>query len=256
MMMSDLRLILPGGETIVASEQIMPDATTTAIVLHGFFSNRQSLNAKAAVDGFVQHGMNVIAPDFYGRGDSDGAFGDLTVAKAVETVASVIAHIRQTDPAQKIILTGGSFGGLVAMHVTAQFRNDIKLLILRAPVSDWKAVWDKDLTPQQFAQWDRDGSFTAPMPWGQTVTFCRALYDEMMQGTVYADIAPAISIPTLIVHGTADDVVPLEQSERLNNIIKNSDLIILDGADHGFENPDHLAAYQAAIVTFLAAQQT
>lgn len=250
-MMSELRLSSASGETIVASDYNVPDAKAIAIVLHGFFSSRKSPNAKAAVDGFMQQGINVIAPDFYGRGDSEGSFGDLTIAKAVDTVKAVIAHIKQSDPGRMIILTGGSFGGLVAMHVAAQFKDDIKLLILRAPVSDWKAVWDKDLTPEQFAQWDRDGSFTAPMPWGQTVTFCRELYDEMIQGDVYTEIAPAIAIPTLIVHGTADDVVPLVQSEKLNNVINNSKLIVLDGADHGFENPDHLTAYQGYIVSFL-----
>lgn len=256
MTMPDIRLVLANGETIVATEHNVESATTTALILHGYFSTRQSANTQAAITGFAQQGYNVVAPDFYGRGDSDGAFGDLTIAKGVATAAAAVAHITQRDPAQRIILIGGSFGGLVAMQIAAQFADSIALLILRAPVSDWKAVWDNDLTPDQFALWDRDGSFSAPMPWGETVTFSRAVYDEMLTSTLYQTVAPRITAPTLIVHGTQDDVVPLAQSETLNNVINNSNLIVIEGADHAFSRPDDLAAYQSAVAAFIAAQQT
>ncbi|MCX8200178.1 MAG: alpha/beta fold hydrolase, partial [Candidatus Micrarchaeota archaeon] len=42
----------------------------------------------------------------------------------------------------------------------------------------------------------------------------------------------SIEIPTLILHGTNDTVVPLKQSEELAHTLKNVHLIRVNGASH------------------------
>ncbi len=46
--------------------------------------------------------------------------------------------------------------------------------------------------------------------------------------------AGMISIPTLIIHGDADDVVPIEQSKKTLALIKDCKLEIIQGAGHDF----------------------
>ena len=65
--------------------------------------------------------------------------------------------------------------------------------------------------------------------------------------TAHAD---ARSAPTLIVHGTADDIVPLDQSRRLRNALAGAGaevgIVELDGEGHHFlERPDVLLEIMA-----------
>ena len=252
-MMTETVIRLKDGAQIVATCHDHPDATTTAIILHGFYSSRQSGNVIAALDSFAAMGLSAIAPDLYGRGDSDGAFGDLTLAKGVDTVSAIIKQIKQRDSTQTIVLTGGSFGGLIALHAAAQLP-DIALLILRAPVSNWRAVWRDWVTPDEMAAWDQTGVHHGHLPDGRAVTFGRAFYDEIMRDNIYTDVAPSLTVPTLIVHGTADETVPLAQSEMLHSVIADSTTITIPGADHQFKNPEHLKIYQTILQDFIAAR--
>ena len=49
------------------------------------------------------------------------------------------------------------------------------------------------------------------------------------------DVAEKITIPTLIVHGDADTIVPIEQSRKTAKLIPNCKLIEMPGEDHGFD---------------------
>ena len=41
-----------------------------------------------------------------------------------------------------------------------------------------------------------------------------------------------ISIPTLVIHGSKDAIIPLKNSENLVNVIPNSELVVIEGAGH------------------------
>ena len=239
------------GYQLAITEQVVPGADTTAIILHGFMSHRQSNNAKAGAQSFNAMGISTLRPDFYGRGESDGAFGDLTIAKGVENVQACLAHIRQRDKAQKIILTGGSYGGLIALHAAAELGDQLSCLILRAPVSDWRACWAAEWTPDNISSWQDKGYYDGALPDGRTVRFGIETFYDLRDDDVYGKIAPRISVPVLIGHGNQDETVPLTQSERLSVMLADSKLVVLNGADHGFSDPVHVAAFQAEIEKFL-----
>ena len=48
------------------------------------------------------------------------------------------------------------------------------------------------------------------------------------------DRLPLISVPTLIISGSADRQVPVENSRRLASQIPGAELVILEGMGHGF----------------------
>ncbi len=62
--------------------------------------------------------------------------------------------------------------------------------------------------------------------------------------------------PLLIVHGSADQIIPLEQSETVRDEAANALLVVIDEADHfqpvyGDDRPDVLALGAALLSTFL-----
>ena len=60
-----------------------------------------------------------------------------------------------------------------------------------------------------------------------------------------------ITVPTLVIHGDADAIVPLEGSgARTHAAIPGSELVVLGGAPHGC-NVSHAAEFNAALIDFL-----
>ena len=60
-----------------------------------------------------------------------------------------------------------------------------------------------------------------------------------------------ITIPTLVLHGAADGIVPVEGSgDRTAQQVKNARKVVVDGAPHGM-NVSHAAEFNAALIEFL-----
>jgi pimeloyl-ACP methyl ester carboxylesterase len=61
----------------------------------------------------------------------------------------------------------------------------------------------------------------------------------------------AVTVPTLVIHGDADAIVPLEGSgQRTHRAVAHSQLVILPGAPHGL-NVTHAQAFNDALIAFL-----
>lgn len=61
-----------------------------------------------------------------------------------------------------------------------------------------------------------------------------------------------VSVPTLVVHGDSDAIVPFEVSgQRTHDAVAGSELVVLEGGPHGIF-ASHTAEFNAAIVAFLA----
>lgn len=61
-----------------------------------------------------------------------------------------------------------------------------------------------------------------------------------------------IAVPTLVIHGDGDEVVPLEGSgARTHHAIPGSELHVIQGAPHGV-TISHPADWNAAVIGFLS----
>ena len=58
---------------------------------------------------------------------------------------------------------------------------------------------------------------------------------------------------TLILHGTADDVIPYKNSEAITSMLPNVALVPVLGADHSYKNKEHEAKVIKATIEFLKA---
>jgi non-heme chloroperoxidase len=62
---------------------------------------------------------------------------------------------------------------------------------------------------------------------------------------------PKIDVPTLVIHGDSDAIVPLEVSgQRSAESIPDATLVVVEGAPHGF-NVSHRDEFNAALLDFL-----
>lgn len=70
-------------------------------------------------------------------------------------------------------------------------------------------------------------------------------------GTDFRGDLDAITVPTLVIHGDSDGIVPFEGSgQRTHDAIEGSALVVLEGAPHG-NNVSHAAQFNEALIEFL-----
>ena len=69
--------------------------------------------------------------------------------------------------------------------------------------------------------------------------------------TDFRDDLTKISVPTLVIHGDSDGIVPFDVSgRRAAEAIESSTLVVIEGAPHGF-NATHAEEFNRALLEFL-----
>jgi pimeloyl-ACP methyl ester carboxylesterase len=75
------------------------------------------------------------------------------------------------------------------------------------------------------------------------------------EGEVSRAPLSSIDVPTLVIHGTADPMFPLEHGEALAEEIRGAQLLRLDGAGHGVERADWNTIARAILAQTTAAAE-
>lgn len=74
---------------------------------------------------------------------------------------------------------------------------------------------------------------------------------ESFATTDFREDLKKLTVPTLVIHGAADAIVPIEGSgQRTHRAVPHSKLIIVSGAPHGL-NVSHAPAFNDALLSFL-----
>lgn len=75
---------------------------------------------------------------------------------------------------------------------------------------------------------------------------------EAFGTTDFRDDLAMITVPTLVIHGDSDGIVPLEGSgRRTHEAVAGSELVVVPDAPHGF-NVSHAEEFNRALLEFLA----
>jgi len=74
---------------------------------------------------------------------------------------------------------------------------------------------------------------------------------EAFATTDFRDDLTKVSVPTLVIHGDADGIVPFEGSgKRTHEAIESSELQVIEGGPHGI-NASHAGEFNRALLEFL-----
>ncbi|MCM5662103.1 alpha/beta hydrolase family protein [Galbibacter mesophilus] len=135
---------------------------------------------------------------------------------------------------QKITLIGHSRGGGIAAIKTAEDKRITKL-ITWASVCDFKARFADE---QARAFWKAQGVIHVENSrTKQQMPHYYQFYEDFVANEERLTVKRAvqeISVPHLIVHGTDDPTVALQEAEALYKWNPNSKLVVIDNADHVF----------------------
>jgi hypothetical protein len=238
------------GHRIAAVLSVPPQPTDgIAVLCHGFLSNKNSTTNRTLTRLLNERGLATFRFDFYGQGNSEGSFEDITVTLAAGQARAAVDLVT-TRNYRRIGLVGSSFGGLVAIH-TAALREEIRCLALKCPVVDFAEELRLEFGPDELARWKETDSIPDILGGDRRVRLKYGLYEDSLRQVAY-EPASRIMAPTLIVQGERDELVPLHQSRRLLVALGGPKrLILLPEADHQFTRDEDFQAMTQAIVQWL-----
>ena len=221
-------------------------------VLHHSFGNPSWLPFHAQ----LAQACEVTAPDLPGFGASTCPLW----ARDVRDLAMLVGWWLRGRGRGPVALVGCGFGGWVAAELAVMWPEGLSHLVLvgaagilpergrildqvlishseyvRAAFDDaaaYEAVYGAELTDDLLLQWDRNREMTARVAWKPH------MYNRRL-----VPLLPQVDVPSLLVWGEGDRVVPLECGERYATLLPRASLEVVAGCGHAvdMERPVELA---------------
>ena len=248
------------------------------VLIHGWPLSGESWRLQ--IPALVEAGYRVVAYDRRGFGHSDKPGGGYDYDTLTDDLEGLIEDLDLRD----VTLVGFSMGGgEVARYMSSQGQDRIRSVVFASAVTPYMMKSDENpngpLTQEKADQMSSDLTldresffdqfttqfFSVNGQLGVTETqrqdaiaLCRqsgqsaALKCMASFGTEdFRDDLAAISVPTLVIHGDSDAIVPFEGSgKRTHAALNGSTLVVLSGAPHGC-NVSNADAFNSALLTFL-----
>jgi len=211
------------------------DTSKPVIILcHGFTTSKDNFTNSNLERILNKGSISTFRFDFFGHGESEGLFEDITISEAVDDILNAIKYLKSKSYS-KIGLVGSSFGGIASI-MAASKTDDLFLLALKAPVSNYKER-DIEIIGEDFIRdWEEKGFRVYISGNGNQHKLNFTFFEDYDNNNGY-EAAKKIKIPTLIIHGDKDDSVPIEQSRKIATLIQNSKLMEIKNAGHQFDKP-------------------
>lgn len=206
------------------------------IYLHGFASSPDSAKAKYLRDRFAEINLELKTPDL-----NQSNFSHLTITRQI---AQVKAEFTSTT---KVTLIGSSLGGLTAAWLAQQLQ--VERLILLAPAFKFLDHWLPQLGAEKLQQWQKE-QYLMVYHYGEKSSLPLS-YDFIIDAAQYNDAQLLRSVPTLILHGCQDEVIPIQVSRDFAQQRPGVELVELN-SDHALGNV--LAEIWQAIQVFCKLQ--
>ncbi|WP_144628630.1 alpha/beta fold hydrolase [Arthrobacter woluwensis] len=269
---------LPGGPARYWEHSAVdpdPGTTRTILVIHGFRGDHHGL--LRLVD--LMPGHRFITPDLPGFGASE-AFQDRE--HSLENYARFVAEFMEAlDLGPDTVLLGHSFGSLVCSRFVTLYPGRVTPLILINPIAAPALEGPKALLTKLAIAYYRAAA-ALPEKAGRallanpaivrvmSVTMARTKQKDLrrfihaqhdayfsdfasresllesfrasVSGTV-TEVADRITLPTLLIAGSTDEVAPLPAQEKLQGVLPDSRLVVIDGVGHliHYETPQAAA---------------
>ena len=183
--------------------------------------------------------MEVSAPNLLGHGGRPIP-DRLTIE---DTATDVIAYLDQNDIGQTFLF-GYSTGGLLALYLARHFPERFTGVCGLAAkyVFDQRTVthWTHLTNPDRYRRHETDRALELaerhhPENWVEVLNRLRDMFVQLGQrAPISEDDLRAIRVPVLLFASDQDQIVPLEESLALGELIPGAKLVLFKGQSHPF----------------------
>lgn len=201
------------------------------VLLHGW---GQNIAMMKPIGDALQKEFNIIVIDLPGYGDSSEPTFDWQVNDYVECVKEILDF----EKIRKPIMVGHSFGGKVSLLYASKYEVE-KLVLFASPFK--KEVKEISLKIKILKQLkkvpviNKFEEFAKKHIGSEDYRSASPMMRQILVNTVNLDITEEvkkIKCPTLIVWGTLDQAVPVERAYELEQLIKDSGVVIYENCTH------------------------
>ncbi len=218
------------------------------ILCHGFSTSKNSHTHVRLQDILNKNGISTFRFDFFGHGESEGEFENITISEAVDDILNAIKFLKEQGYLT-IGLVGSSFGGIASI-IAASKINELTILALKSPVSDYEEKEYATKSKEELEEWKSKGFIYYVSGDGRKLRLDYTFFEDFKNNDGY-EAAKKIKIPTLIVHGDNDKIVPIEQSQKTASLMENCRLEVIEGADHRYSKPEDFERMLVLISQFI-----
>jgi pimeloyl-ACP methyl ester carboxylesterase len=239
------------------------------VLIHGYPFNRSLWNEQVTA---LSGSYRVIAPDLRGFGESDSSNETATMNRIALDVAALLDHLG----VPRATFGALSMGGNVTLAFYKQFASRVRALILAdtratpdtaeakqnraqqaekalaegmASIAD--AMLPKLLTPETVSKRPEVVKRVRDMMLKTKPEGAAAALRGMAEREDQTSLLSKITVPTLIVVGAEDAITPVADSEKMNERVAGSRLVVLENAGH-VSNLERTEKFNEALLDFLS----
>ena len=240
------------------------------LLIHGFPFNHEMWQPQIDT---LSNQVRVIAPDLRGHGQSPPTEGPYPMDVLADDCADILEALEVDQPA---VVCGLSMGGYISFAFYRRYPQLVAGMILaatRAGADSEEAKTNRDNAAQLTKQHGSQPVIDSMLP---IVMAPRTYQDRpelvsqvagIMESTSPSGMISAlmgmksrpdstptlgqIGVPTLIVHGADDQIIPVSESEAMHTGIQGSNLEIIPDAGH-LPNLEQTQLFNQAVEDFLS----
>lgn len=229
---------------MTASQNYREEKRPLVIISHGFGNTLEQYETYA--NYLAEMGFLVYRFDFYGGSRNSKSGGQDMLSMSVVTEQADLEAVVEALSKEKFVdtdhitLLGISQGGVVSTLTAASKPDLVDRLILIYPAyvlfDDVKETYDRL-------------GVSSPNQIPDVITHRNARLGSIyLKDALNLDIDAVIQlvqVPTLIIHGTQDQVVPYTYAERAQTLFPNAQLVTVEGGGHWMDSGFNDVAFPA-----------
>ncbi|WP_265515654.1 bifunctional alpha/beta hydrolase/OsmC family protein [Nitratireductor luteus] len=214
-----------------------------AILAHCFTCSKDLKPLRRIAADLAREGIAVLRFDFTGLGSSDGEFASTDFSSNIADLRAAVDYLREHYEAPSVLL-GHSLGGAAVLALAKDVPEARAVVTIGAPADASHVLSSFGASLEEIDQRGEAKVTLEGRPFTITSDFVADVRDQAM-----AEAIAAMRKPLLILHAPRDEVVGIENAERIFTAAKHpKSYVSLDDADHLLTDPED-AAYAASVIS-------
>ncbi len=261
-----------GSRTIAYLDSAPKSSLRALVLLHAFPIGANLWEPQMRS---IPAGWRLITPDLRGFGGSTEV--DSASAISIADYADDVVALLQELGVKRAVIGGCSMGGYAALALYRSAPHIFDALVLantragadspesRANRRNMLALADREgpsgvareMMPKLLGKTTHETNTTAEatvrrLIKQQSPTAIRNAIDRMMHRPDSTPLLAQVSVPTLVITGAEDEMIPVEESRRIASAVPGAQLVVVPGAGH-LANLEQPEAFNDALKGFLSA---
>ncbi len=217
----------------------------------GFAGHKDNTATEKFAEKLLSKEKNTIVIVFNWPSHGDDVRKKITLEDCDAYLREVIREAKERFGANQLYAYTTSFGGYLFLKYISDHGNPFRKIALRCPaVNMYDTLIHTIMKNDEFERIMKGKD--VQVGFDRKILVTGAFLEELKSNDIrerdYLDYADDI----LILHGTKDEVVPYEGCREFaeNNVIE---FIPVEGADHRFQNPNHMGFANEKVIAFFKA---